>query len=68
MAMDIATMKTEAIAAAKAKLELDLVTNGPVDSDGGLDAIAGAIGAAVDVALQHVLNNAVTSPTGDTIT
>lgn len=67
MAMNIANAKTAAIAAAKAQLTLDLVTNQTDDADAALDGIANAIGEAVRVALEEIDNNAVTAVSGEGI-
>jgi len=59
MAINVATTKATAVTAAFNKLFDDLVTNGPVsDAQSGLQAIADAIGLAVEVALNEVKTNA----------
>ena len=59
MAINVANAKAAAVTAAFNKLYADLVTKGPVaDAEGGLHAIADAIGLAVEVALNEVKTNA----------
>jgi hypothetical protein len=59
MAIDIATAKAAAVTAAFNKMFDILVTKGPVsDANSGLQAIADAIGLAVEVALNEVKTNA----------
>lgn len=59
MAINVANAKAAAVSAAFDKLYQDLVAKGPVaDADGGLQAIADAIGLAVEVALNEVKTNA----------